>query len=48
VAQVYNTEVVAGTDYKVSVDVKGMATGVYSFRVNNAGNTEVGRLIISK
>jgi hypothetical protein len=44
----YNTEVEAGIEYKVNMNVQSLSTGVYMYQVENGSNTQTGRLMISK
>ena len=48
VADVYMGVVEAGVEYKVNYNVSSMATGVYMYRLTNADNKEMGRMIINK
>jgi hypothetical protein len=47
-AQVYNSEVVAGNEYKVNVPLTNYATGIYMYRITNGSKTEVGRLVVGR
>jgi hypothetical protein len=48
VADVFMGIVESNTEYKVDYNVNGLATGVYTYRLTNGSESEIGRLIISK
>ncbi len=48
VADVYNNNMEAGLTYRVEFNVNSLATGIYMFRITQNGNSEMGRLVISK
>ncbi len=48
VAEVFNSNVVADTEYRVDVNVQNLARGVYMYRLTNGVDAQMGRLIISK
>jgi hypothetical protein len=41
-------QVIAGNEYKVSMDVSNLAAGIYMYRVTNGSVTEMGRMIVAK
>jgi hypothetical protein len=48
VASVFSSIVEENTEYKISVDVRTFATGIYTFRVTSGNHIEQGKLVISK
>ncbi len=48
VADVFMGVVESNVEYKVDYNVNHLATGVYTYRLTNGSETEMGRLIISK
>lgn len=48
VVEVFNSTVIADTEYRIDVNVQNLARGVYMYRLTNGVDSEIGRLIISK
>ena len=48
VADVFIGVIEAGIEYKVDYNVSKLSTGVYTYRLTNGSDFEVGRLVIGK
>ena len=48
VAELFNNNIVDNTEYRVDLNVSVLSRGIYTYRITNGIDTEVGRLIVTK
>lgn len=48
VAELFNNNIIDNTEYRVDLNVSVLARGIYTYRITNGVDTEVGRLIVTK
>jgi hypothetical protein len=48
VAELFNNNIINDTEYRVDLNVSVLARGIYTYRITNGMDTEVGRLIVTK
>jgi hypothetical protein len=48
VAELFNNNIINDTEYRVDLNVSVLARGIYTYRITNGVEAEVGRLIVTK
>ncbi|MFN6379637.1 MAG: T9SS type A sorting domain-containing protein, partial [Flavobacteriales bacterium] len=48
VAELFNNNIIDNTEYRVDLNVSVLSRGIYTYRITNGIDTEVGRLIVTK